>query len=152
MKVKDEFFKHGSFAVNNGMSARFWEDTWLGNRPLADQYPFLYSIVRNKNVAVAITLAKTPLNIGFRCSLTGGRWDRWIHLVKRLMHIQLNSNNDIVKWNLVESGRFLVKSMYLDMLNDDTIFLKKYIWKMKVPLKIKIFMWFVYQKEILKII
>jgi hypothetical protein len=35
------------------------------------------------------------------------------------------------------------------MLNDNTVFLRKYIWKMKVPLKIKIFMWFVYQKEIL---
>jgi hypothetical protein len=115
------------------MSTRFWEDTWLGNRPLADQYLSLYNIMRNKNVTVATTLATTPLNIGFRWSLTGGRWDRWIHLVQRLMTIQLNSNNDVFKWNLVESGRFLVKSMYLDMLNDNTIFLKKFIWKMKVP-------------------
>jgi hypothetical protein len=149
MKVKEEFFKRGSFVVNNGMSARFWEDTWLGNRPLADQYPSLYNIVRNKNVTVATTLATTPVNIGFRRSLTGVRWDRWIHLVQRLMSIQLNSNNDVFKWNLVESGRFLVKSMYLDMLNDNIVFLRKYIWKMKVPLKIKIFMWFVYRNEIL---
>jgi hypothetical protein len=28
-------------------------------------------------------------------------------------------------------------------------FVHKYLWKMKVPLKIKIFMWFVHQKEIL---
>jgi hypothetical protein len=65
MKVKDEFFKCGSFIVNNGMSTRFWEDTWLGNKPLADQYPSLYSIVRNKNVTVATTLVTMPLNIGF---------------------------------------------------------------------------------------
>jgi hypothetical protein len=51
------------------------------------------------------------------------------------MSIRLNSNNDVFKWNLVESGRFLVKSMYLDMLNDNIVFLRKYIWKMKVPLK-----------------
>jgi hypothetical protein len=76
---------------------------------------------------VATTLVTTPLNIGFRHSLTGGRWDKWIHLVQWLMHIQLNSNNDIFKWNLVESGKFSVKSMYLDMLNDNTIFLKKYL-------------------------
>jgi hypothetical protein len=149
MKVKDEFFKRGSFVVNNGESARFWEDTWLGNRPLADQYPSLYSIVRNKNVTVAATITTTPLNIGFRRSLTGHRWDRWLHLVQRLMPIHLNSNNDVFKWNLVESGRFSVKSMYLDMLNDNTVFLRKYLWKMKVPLKIRIFMWFVYRKEIL---
>jgi hypothetical protein len=51
--------------------------------------------------------------------------------------------------HFVESGRFSVKSIYLDMLNDNTVFLRKYIWKMKVPLKIRIFMWFVYRKEIL---
>jgi hypothetical protein len=146
MKVKDEFFKRCSFVVNSGESTRFWEDTWLGNRPLADQYPSLYSIVRNNNVTVAINLATTLLNIGFRHSLTGHRWDRWLHLVQRLMPIHLNSNNGVFKWDLVESGRFSVKSMYLDMLNDNTVFLRKYIWKMKVPLKIRIFMWFVYQK------
>jgi hypothetical protein len=39
--------------------------------------------------------------------------------------------------------------MYLDMLDDDTKYLKKYIWKMKVPLKIKVFMWFFNRKVIL---
>jgi hypothetical protein len=39
--------------------------------------------------------------------------------------------------------------MYLDLLNGNTGYLHKYLWKMKVPLKIKIFMWFVHRKEIL---
>jgi hypothetical protein len=39
--------------------------------------------------------------------------------------------------------------MYLDLLNDNTVYLHKYLWKMKVPLKTKIFMWFVQRKEIL---
>jgi hypothetical protein len=39
--------------------------------------------------------------------------------------------------------------MYLDMLDDDTKCLKRYIWKMKVPLKIKVFMWFLHRKVIL---
>jgi hypothetical protein len=43
----------------------------------------------------------------------------------------------------------MVKSMYLDLLNDRTVYLHKYLWKMKVPLKTKIFMWFVQRKEIL---
>jgi hypothetical protein len=37
----------------------------------------------------------------------------------------------------------------MDLLNGHTVFLKKYIWKMKVPLKIKIFMWFLHKKVIL---
>jgi hypothetical protein len=31
-------------------------------------------------------------------------------------------------------------------LNGHTIVLKKYLWRIKVPLKIKIFMWFIYKK------
>jgi hypothetical protein len=51
---------------------------------------------------------------------------------------------------LTTSGTFTVKSMYLDLLDDDTKFLKKYIWKRKVPLKIKVFMWFLHRKVILR--
>jgi hypothetical protein len=39
--------------------------------------------------------------------------------------------------------------MYLDLLNGNTGYLHKYLWKIKVPLKVKIFMWFVHWKEIL---
>jgi hypothetical protein len=39
--------------------------------------------------------------------------------------------------------------MYVDKMNYQMVFLRKYIWKMKVPLKIKIFMWFLHQKVIL---
>jgi hypothetical protein len=42
-----------------------------------------------------------------------------------------------------------MKTMYLDPLNGHTVFLKKYIWKMKVPLKIKIIMWFLHKGVIL---
>jgi hypothetical protein len=45
LKVKDEFFIRGSFNVGNGMDTEFWEDTWLGKKPLSQQYPSLYIIV-----------------------------------------------------------------------------------------------------------
>jgi hypothetical protein len=44
---------------------------------------------------------------------------------------------------------FFVKSLYVDLMNDHTIFLKKYIWLLKVPLKILIFMWFLNKKVLL---
>jgi hypothetical protein len=149
MKVKEEFFSRGSFKLGDGMNTRFWEDTWLGDKPLADQYPSLYSIVHRKQVSVANVLNQAPLNISFRRTLSDGRWRLWLHLVERLMHINLTSETDTFVWGLTKSGRYTVKSMYLDIINDDTKFLRRYIWKMKVPLKIKIFMWFVHRKEIL---
>jgi hypothetical protein len=39
--------------------------------------------------------------------------------------------------------------LHLGLLNGNTVYLYKYLWKMKVPLKTKIFMWFLQRKEIL---
>jgi hypothetical protein len=65
------------------------------------------------------------------------------------MNVHLNDDKDNFIWVLTNSGQYTVKLLYLDLINDDTKYLKKYIWKMKVPLKIKIFMWFLHRKEIL---
>ena len=110
---------------------------------MAQQYPSLYNIVHRKEVSVASVLGNAPPpNISFRRTLTGDRWDRWLHLVNRLMDVQITDAPDTFTWGLNTSGKFMVKSMYLDYLSDHTRFLRKHIWKMKVPLKIKIFMCF----------
>jgi hypothetical protein len=57
MKLKDDFFERGSFTIGNGESARFWEDTWMGNLPLAQQYRSLYTIAQRKQVSVASVLS-----------------------------------------------------------------------------------------------
>jgi hypothetical protein len=149
MKVKEEFFSRGSFKVGHGKDTMFWEDTWLGDVPLAQKYPTLYNIVDRKQVSVADVLQNQPLQITFRRTLTPNKWALWLELVHRLMYVQLSDDKDVFVWNLTNSGAFTVKSMYLDLLDDDTKYLKKYIWKIKVPLKIKIFMWFLHHKVIL---
>jgi hypothetical protein len=64
------------------------------------------------------------------------------------MEVQILENDDTFHWNLSESGLFTVKSMYLDLLDGNAGDAKK-IWKIKVPLKIRIFMWFLHKKVIL---
>jgi hypothetical protein len=149
MAVKEDFFSKGRFQVGDGTSVRFWEDTWLGNLSLSHQYPNLYNIVQRKNVLVANVLGQVPLNIAFRRNLTGIKWNEWIHLCQRLITIQLTNESDMFKWNLTTAGTFSVKSMYLDLMNDDTRYLRSYLWKIKVPLKVKIFMWFLSNKVLL---
>jgi hypothetical protein len=80
------------FVLGNVTSIRFWEDTWLEDRPLAAQYPSLYNVVRHKDQIVAHTLAPVHLNIEFRRSLLGGWWNRWLHLLQRLIDVQINTN------------------------------------------------------------
>jgi hypothetical protein len=95
MKVKEDFFNGGSFTVGNGEDTRFWEDTWLENKSLAEQYPSLYSIAHCKQVFVANVLNQNPLNITFRRTLTENRWRLWLQLVQRLMAVQLNNKKDV---------------------------------------------------------
>jgi hypothetical protein len=80
--------------VGNGLKTRFWEDTWLGDRPLADDYPSLYNIVNHKNVTIENVLGSNPINIGFRRTLNGNKWDRWTHLLHRLILVQLTDTED----------------------------------------------------------
>jgi hypothetical protein len=149
IRGKDDFFKHGSFIIGDGHTARFWEDSWLDKTPLSTQYPSLYAIVRHKSVSVAEVLHQTTLNIGFTQVLQGARWERWLHLVERLMGVQLNNEKDKFTWHLTASRIFSVKSYYAEFMNGHTRFLKYYLWKLKVPLKIRIFMWFLYNKVLL---
>jgi hypothetical protein len=48
--------------------------------------------------------------------------------------VNLTETPDVFLWKLNTSGIFSVKSMYADFLNGHTVFLRKYIWKIKVPL------------------
>jgi hypothetical protein len=147
--VKDEFFQRGSFSVGNGLTTQFWEDSWLGNSPLSVQYPALFNKVAHRNVRVADVLSQPTLNITFNRILRGSTWENWLSLVERLMEVQLNDQPDSFCWNLTTSGKFSVKSLYTDFMSGHTRFLKKYLWKLKVPLKIRIFMWFLNRKVLL---
>jgi hypothetical protein len=98
---------------------------------------------------VSDVLSNVPLNIRFNRTLTGERWNSWVSLLRILMNVNLSDEPDSFKWNFTTTGIFSIKSMYADYMNGHTVFLKKYLWKIKVPLKICIFMWFLYKKMIL---
>jgi hypothetical protein len=149
MRAKEDFFARGSFKIGDGSEVRFWEDVWLGTTSLAARYPMLYHIVQYKDVTVANVLANTPVNIRFRRVLSGNKWSAWLRLCQEIMVVQLSDEQDRFLWNLTSSRSFSVKSMYEDFMNGHTPFLRQYLWKMKIPLKIKIFMWFLNNKVIL---
>jgi hypothetical protein len=44
---------------------------------------------------------------------------------------------------------FTVSSMYQYLINQGTPFMNKFIWKLKIPLKIKIFLWYIQRVVIL---
>jgi hypothetical protein len=65
MATKKFFFGHGSFFIRDGSEIRFWEDKWLGNTTLHEQYPTLYSVVHHKGDTLAHVLGSSPPNETF---------------------------------------------------------------------------------------
>ena len=63
MKVKQLMFNRTKVVIGNGATTHFWEDAWLGDSPLAIQYPSLYRIAQRREVLVATVFQSIPLNI-----------------------------------------------------------------------------------------
>jgi len=82
-----------------------------------------------------------PLNVSFRRTLVENKLLEWQSLVARVAFINLNEDRDTFIWNLNNNGLFSVTSMYKYIVNNGIKVTQK-IWHMKVPLKIKIFLWF----------
>jgi hypothetical protein len=145
MNVKNQFLTFGNFRLQNGTQIRFWEDIWLGNSTLRDQYPNLYNIVRRKNATVSNVLSTVPYHISFRRALVGHNLHSWNSLVLRMANIHLNDQHDVLRWSLTRRGEFSVRSMYNAILNSNIMPHSRFIWEIKLPLKVKIFLWFLFK-------
>jgi hypothetical protein len=65
------------------------------------------------------------------------------------MHVQLNVQKDVFTWNLHQNGQYTVYSLYLARINNGMANINKQLWHVKIPLKIKIFMWYMKKEVIL---
>jgi hypothetical protein len=150
MSTKRHFFPHGSFSIKDGSEIRFWEDIWLGPRPLKHQYPALYNIVRQKGDTLAQVMETFPPAVTFRRDLVGPRLTSWTELLQKLASVQLAPGTDEFKWSLTKNGLFTVGSMYKALIQPVIPVLdNKSIWKMKIPLKTKVFAWYLRRGVIL---
>jgi hypothetical protein len=70
MAAKKHLFRFESFTIKNGSEIRSWEDIWLGNASIQEQYPALYRIVRDKND----TLAQVLSSFSAKKKKSGGIW------------------------------------------------------------------------------
>jgi hypothetical protein len=147
MDVKKLLLERGRFKVKNGTQTRFWEDLWIGQETLMKRFPSLYNLVRKKNATMAQVLSTTPLNVSFRRALVGDNWVKWLQLVGSIIDVQLCEQEDSFHWTT--SKLFSVKALYKDLVVDSVSHLKLDAWKAKIPLKIKIFLWFLWKGVIL---
>jgi hypothetical protein len=149
MHIKDEVLSLGSFVIKDGTKVRFWEDTWIRDKPLKLQYPNLYNIAREPHTTISKIMATSPLNISFRRALVDNNLRDCLALVARISHVQLTEGSDLLKWSLTKSGLFTVRSLYHHLIDTNPPFQHWKIWKMRIPLKIRIFLWFLQRGVVL---
>ena len=94
-------------------------------------------------------LSTAPLNVAFRRSLVGINLQAWHDMVVVVANVQLINQRDRFVWGLHQNGLFSVKSMYTTLLAVEAIPYNTLIWKLKLPLKIKVFMWYLYKRVVL---
>ncbi|WVZ50186.1 hypothetical protein U9M48_001463, partial [Paspalum notatum var. saurae] len=101
----------------------------------------MLTLFAKKHTTVADVFRSSPLNISFRRGLVGNKLQEWHNLVANLMFVNLEEGNDTFVWGLDKSGSFSVKSMYNSLINNGIV-VSQEIWHFRIPLKIKIFLWF----------
>ena len=141
MNIKDQFLRWGHFQVRNGHATRFWKDIWLTSRPLSEQFPNLFNIVRNKSALVVDVFSYSNFNLSFRRTIRGIKMVEWHNLLNLLTTVTLNPARDNFVWDGHKNGIFSVQSMYHLLMNNPNSNRSKMLWRLKLPLKIKVFLW-----------
>ena len=72
----------------------------------------------------------------------------WHRIVNSLLDVNLHEGRDLFIWALHSSGSFSVKSLYIALINNG-VRVSQDIWRIKIPSKIKIFLWYLKEGVIL---
>ncbi|WVZ87770.1 hypothetical protein U9M48_034358 [Paspalum notatum var. saurae] len=140
--AKRDFFHFGSFKVKDGSQVHFWEDIWLGATPLRVQYPCLYNIARPKNITITDVLCYSPPNLAWRRDLVGPKLVAWNNLLPRIANITLLEEPDSFHWHLTKNGDVLGEIALPSFNSCGSSQLEKILWKIRAPLKVMIFLWY----------
>lgn len=73
----------------------------------------------------------------------------WQSIKNQCADITLKEQKDKIFWRSTANGHFSMKSFYLLLKTQAIGFPHKFLWKTRLPLKIKVFIWLVVKRTIL---
>jgi hypothetical protein len=85
---------------------------------------------------IVLLVLRTKFLLSFFCNDV----DKWLNLVENVLIVNLNDCKDSFIWTA--NKNFLVKNMYNDIVLRVGTPVNCWAWKAKIPLKIKIFLWY----------
>jgi hypothetical protein len=148
MSVNNIFQHHCERITKNGKKTLFWTDSWVNDSPLASQFPRLFHITFQKEITLFKVKGEGWGSIRFRRTLYGETLQQWEELKRLVDEVSLFEETDRVKWKIGSSGKFRVKDVYLHLRAEGS-FRHKFLWKIKIPMKVRIFLWEVLKHSIL---
>ncbi|KAJ4780973.1 RNA-directed DNA polymerase (reverse transcriptase)-related family protein [Rhynchospora pubera] len=137
--------------IRNGKHSLFWEDCWHQDMPLKISHSSLYEICSDKNLTVERAFSNNFRNITFKRQLSFVQHRDFLFLIQDIScHLPLLDDDDIVTWKGGSQISFSTKDMYLwlDDRGVNSPFFNN-IWKLKIPLKIQIFLWLLCKDRLL---
>ena len=134
--------------IKSGDLARVWKDSIKGSLPFREQFPILFDVCNDQDCTVD-KFKFLNAQTSFRRRLNTEMPRQWGEMSRVISEIQLCEGGDQVFWGFNGSDKYTTKSMYKWLENPLSGCHYKWIWKAKVPLKIKIFMWQLAQDAVL---
>ncbi|WMV40904.1 hypothetical protein MTR67_034289 [Solanum verrucosum] len=139
--------------VGNGRKTLFWNDIWMGQTPLRQQFPDIYILNQQKMAAIVEVKNEQGWNLIFRRFLNDLEMERLTQFYNTLEQAKnLTCEEDKLTWKLEKDGKFKVKSAYkLLYISTETkeLWPWKMIWKGKIPHKVAYFTWLVARQSVL---
>jgi hypothetical protein len=115
--------------------------------PLRVCFPDLYAIYEDKNVSVA-ECAHVEWEIFFRRMLGTREFEEWTQLQRLLRETAISPVDDVISWGVSANKLFSSSSLYKFLTNGGVSNkLAQKIWKCRVTLKIRIFIWQAFQNR-----
>jgi hypothetical protein len=134
--------------VGNGAKTSVWKDRWLNVKAPQDIAPDCFKLAWRKNQTVVAALPTRRWMRGLRRISSEHEHElrKFIELWTQLSQFQMTDEEDTITWRFSPNGCYSAKSAYMvQFIGAVTDRRWKLIWKAKVELKCRFFVWLLLQ-------
>ena len=142
--------------VGNGEDTLFWQDIWIGDKPLKNMFPRIFRLSPNQLGTISAMGfwdgAEWKWTIGWKRPLRPQDTREEQELLKLLQQVSLSPlDNDLLIWAPCKNGNFSVNSVVMELSKQNSQRTNKSfkgLWKGLVPFRIEIFLWLAIQEKL----